>query len=300
MMEYPPGVRLFVGGTGGSAGGLPIRLDGDRCWTAAGGLPPHPADQAAVRCLLDSGAFSDPPAGRLTPAGALDRQLAWEHRAAARWGTPWRAEAIVSYDLLIDEVWTDGARAKRRWAVAEAERAVDATVEAAAYLADRRAELAPRTIVLSAQGVDAEQYAGCVDRVLQVARPGDWLGLGGWCILGRQTSWLPEFGRTLELTIPRIAAAGLSHVHVFGVLWGPALGGLLWHADRAGLTVSTDSTKPIRDCTCEDGKRAGRRAEGWPANVAWWRAFCAGLRSSPFYRRPRARSGRQATFTFSD
>lgn len=159
---------------------------------------------------------------------------------------------------------------------------------AAAYLASQRHHLAPRALVLACQGVDARQYAECAAGVLAHARPGDWLGLGGWCILGLFRSWLPVFWRTARLVLPMARAAGVTHAHVFGVMYRPALGGLLWLADRHGLAVSTDSSKPVLDLTRNCPKKAGIRRATWEENLAWWRRELAGLRSSPFYREPPA------------
>jgi hypothetical protein len=192
----------------------------------------------------------------------------------------------VSYDLLIDETWVAGERHKRRWGIREAERAVEETVRAASYLAGKRDELAPRTLVLSCQGVDALQYEECAREVLAVARPGDWLGLGGWCILGRHKTLMPVFWQTLWRVLPAVAGAGLSHVHIFGVMYLPALGGLLWLADRFGLSVSTDSTAPILACTWRNQKKAGARCAYWRDNVGWWVRTLGELRSSPYYSKP--------------
>jgi hypothetical protein len=277
------GVRLFVGGHAGSVQGEPNTLGGDRCFTAVHAAP-RSTEVEGLRYLLDSGAFSDRPEARLTPAGALQRQMAWEAAAADAWGTPVAAEAVVSYDLLIDEVWVDGVREKRRWAVSEAAAAVQVTVDAAAYLASQREALAPRHLVLSCQGVDAAQYTECAEAVLAHARPGDWLGYGGWCIIGRWQSWLPEFRRTLSRTVPLVAAAGVQHVHLFGVLWEPAVASLLWIADQHGITVSTDSTAPMLAATRGNAVKAGLRHPHWRGNVEWWRQHLAGLRGSRHYR----------------
>jgi hypothetical protein len=80
------------------------------------------------------------------------------------------------------------------------------------------------------------------------------------------------------------------HVHVFGVLWPPALGGLVWLADRHGLTVSADSSAPLLAATWPDSQKAGMRAPGWAGNVAWWRRALAGLRATAHFRQP-PRSG---------
>lgn len=288
------GVRLFVGSNAWRVQGEQATLAGDRCFTAAHPPPRLEWDPAAVTALLDSGAFTDPPAKRLSFEAALDRQRFWERQASDRWGQTWQARYLASYDWLIDETWVDGVKHKRRWSVGEAEQAVDETVAAAAYLTERRRYLAPRTLVLGVQGVDAEQYARCARQVLQVAAPGDWIGFGGWCILGRWKSWLPVFWAAMRATLPQVRAAGLSHVHLYGVLWEPALAGLLWLADREGLTVSTDSAAPLLASTRGDAHKAGiRAAGGWRANVDWWTGHLAGLRGSRWYGEPPAARGRQ-------
>jgi hypothetical protein len=120
-----------------------------------------------------------------------------------------------------------------------------------------------------------------------VAAPGDWIGLGGWCVLGRwRRQWAPAFWATLRTCLPPIASAGVRRVHLFGVLWPPALGGLLWLADRHGLAVSTDSSAPLLATTRRDPRKAGLRAATWRGNVAWWRQALAALRGSPHYRAP--------------
>lgn len=279
------GVRLFVGGHCAKVQGEYQDLGGDRMYTAAH-RPERVRHVGPLQGLLDSGAFTDPPHKRLTPEAALKRQLAWEQIASSKWDAPFQAHGLVSYDLLIDETWTCNQRHKRRWSLQAAERAVRTTVEAAAYLASQRERLAPRRLILSAQGVDALQYAECAAGVLQYAHPSDWFGLGGWCILGRQRRLLPIFWQTLRLVLPMIAARGIRHVHIFGVLFLPALGGLLWLADQHDLTVSTDSTAPVLACTWKNHKKAGARERYWKDNVRWWQETLAGLRQSPYYRKP--------------
>lgn len=280
-------MRLYVGGQSWSVQGERDDLTGDRCWTAAHPFQAAAADPAAVSCLLDSGAFSDDPCARLSPAGALDRQLAWEADARRRQGAPgWRAEALVSYDRLIDETWVAGTRHKRRWSLRDAAGAVRETVEAAAYLSSRRRQLSPRSLVLACQGVECGQYAECAALVLRHAGPGDWLGLGGWCLLGRAKTLLPEFFRTLRLVLPLAAGAGVRRVHLFGVLWEPALGGMLWLCDRLGLSASCDSAAPVLACTRGDARKAGCRRPHWRDNVAWWRGALSSLRTSRHYAEP--------------
>lgn len=280
------GCRLFVGGHGSRMQGEPLSLNGDRCFSAAHAPGLWPLDPLRIVSILDSGAFTDPPERRLSPEGALQRQLAWERTASERWGEPYMADVLVSYDLLIDEVWLGADRHKRRWSVFEADRAVGVTVQAAQYLASVRTQLSPRTLMLSCQGVDAMQYAECAVEVLKMAQPSDWIGLGGWCILGRFTSWLPTFWSTLYTVLPLIAAAGVGHVHLLGVLYQPAVGGLVWLADRHGLTVSTDSAAPVLACTRRDHKKAGVRVAGWRGNVEHWVRTLADIRESTYYRQP--------------
>jgi hypothetical protein len=293
-------VRLYVGADAQNVQRRRFNLTGLRCFSGAYGPMSRftPGEAARVTGLLDSGAFSDPPGKRLTPEGALERQLRWERNAERWWGHPWKAEALVSYDLLIDEKWSGGRRKKERWTVAEADRAVRVTVDAAAHLAAQRSRLAPRRLVLAAQGVDACQYQECVAGVLAHARPGDTLGLGGWCILGRQRSWLPTFWAAMRRTLPLAAAAGLAGVHLFGVLYRPALGPLLWLCDRDGLALSTDSKSPALDVTWKDAKKAGARTATWEKNVEWWQDALAGLRGCAHYREPPAPHGGRQLLLF--
>lgn len=290
MHAAAPAVRLFVGGSGTRVGGRRFTLDGDREFSAA-----HPAhrevrDPWRTRVMLDSGAFTDKPERRLSPAQALVRQLRWETATAKCWNVPgWQVECLVSYDRLIDETWVNGTRHKRRWSVVAADAAVAETVDAAQYLANQRARLAPRTLILSCQGVDAAQYLACTRAVLAHATTRDGIGLGGWCILGRFRSWLPTFWATCWRVLPEIAAANIRQVHIFGVLYEPALAGLLWLADAHGLRLSTDSSAPVLSAsytTPAGRKKAGARADTWEGNVAWWQQRLATLRDSPYYRRP--------------
>src|SRR5262245_27290621 len=107
-------VRLYVGGDACTVQRRRCHLTGRRCFSGAYGpksrFPAHLVPE--VSGLLDSGAFSDSPEGRLDAPTALDRQFRWEAKAARHWGAPWQAEALVSYDLLIDEKWTGGKRIK--------------------------------------------------------------------------------------------------------------------------------------------------------------------------------------------
>lgn len=295
-------MTLYVGADCTNIQGRRFNLTGPRMFNGQYGPNARhtPEEVPLIDGWCDSGAFNDAPEDRLTPDAALDRQLRWERRAADKWGAPYRHNAVVSYDLLIDEKWVGGRKLKQRWSVAEADRAVRTTVDAAAYLAAQRDRLSPRHLVLACQGVDATQYAECAAGVLARCRPGDVLGLGGWCILGLQRSWLPTFWDTIHRVVPMAAAAGVTRVHVFGVMWRVPLGGLLWLADRHGISVSTDSKKAAMDCTWKDLKRAGAMADTWEENVRIWRALLDGLRRSPYYREPPARRLSRQLTMFSE
>ena len=280
-------MRLFVGCHSWSVQGERDDLAGDRCWSAAHRCNACPADPSTVRCLLDSGAFTDVVSdSRLDANVALDRQMRFEQRAADMFGQSWHAEAMVSYDRLIDEKLVSGKRRKERWSLQAGEAAVRETIDAAIYLASQRQRISPRKLVLSCQGVDYVQYGECAAEVLKACQPGDWFGLGGWCLLGRSQTFLPEFIRTLRRVLPMVATAGVGHVHLFGVLWEPALAALQWFADENGLTASCDSAKPIRDCFGGDPIKAGCRREYWKDNVRFWQDMVATLRQSEYYREP--------------
>jgi hypothetical protein len=191
------------------------------------------------KVVQDSGAFSDGPAYRLTFEAALQRQI----RHAERYGYAAQITHRASYDLLIDEVWTDGNRNKRRWSETAAIEAVDTTVAAGRYIVGHRNDLG---LILSAQGVTAQQYLECVKRVVPMLdNSRDMLGLGGWCIIGKLPAvMLPVFKETVRIVIPWIASQGVQRVHIWGVLYAPALAYLLWYCDQHNIAVSTDSSGP--------------------------------------------------------
>jgi hypothetical protein len=290
-------VLLYVGADAQNVQRRRLNLTGRRCFSGAYGPKSRfTAEEAAqVTGILDSGAFSDAPEDRLCPAGALERQLLWEKNAERWWRFPWIAEALVSYDLLIDEKWAGGERKKERWSIGEADRAVRVTVGAAGYLVSRRRELAPRKLLLACQGVDAQQYEECARGVLAHATPEDWFGLGGWCILGWFRSWIPTFWATARRVLPLVAERGLKRCHIFGVMYLPVLGPLLWLCDQHGLECSTDSSGPVLQTTWADRVKAGAYCDTWEANVAKHVSLLAGLRQSEHYREPPSPHGARQT-----
>lgn len=212
-------------------------------------------DSEVQYVLLDSGAFSDgielrggqvTSSKRLSFDHALQRQIAhaYEFRYAHL------VEAIVSYDLLIDETWQDGERSKKRWSVEAASYAVSETIQAAHYLASQRRRIDHAfghhvNLVLSAQGVEADQYRHCAEEIVKVMRDGDIFGLGGWCITGLMRHvMLPAAAQMLPSVFEVLGQAKVKRVHVFGVIIPALLGFLLWLCDQYGMQLSTDSVGP--------------------------------------------------------
>ena len=251
-------------------------------------------DLSKIRLLFDSCAFTDVLTNsRVSFAIALERQLqtlAKMRRSQARYrfAIGCKETWLVSYDRLIDEKFVDGKRIKQRWSVDEAWEAVRQTVEAARYLASQRYRLDGYKLVLSCQGVDALQYQQCVEQVLEYATPDDVLGLGGWCILGKQKKWMPVFWEAMRRVIPLIAESGVRQVHIFGVTWlkphqgyEPPLPGLLRLCDEYGLSLSTDGRSPIANALWKKTwRKAGATFPYWRHNLAWAKAEMATLRDS--------------------
>ncbi len=243
------------------------------------------------RNLYDSGAFPEVVAdARVTPEVSLQRQLDTLAQLPE-----FKETLLVSYDRLIDEKHHQGNRIKQRWSVEEGELAVAQTVEAAAYLNSQRSRLQNYTLVQSCQGVDAQQYLRCVEQVLSYCQKGDVLGLGGWCILGRQPSYLQTFWETINLVIPLVASSGITKIHIFGCTWYkpkkyhplPPLPPLLWLCDRHHISLSTDGRSPIGNALWKDGwQSAGAIFPYWRHNLAWVKSELATLRDSPQYQPP--------------
>ena len=164
-----------------------------------------------VNYILDSGAFQDVKGIRLTFADALKRQLNFENVV----GHP--AYAIVSYDHLVDDQMVDGIQTKVRVDKDTGQQYVNETIEAAEYLDSKRADLGKRKLILSCQGSNVEQYLDCIDSVLEIAKPGDIIGFGGFCILCKNKLYEEEVYRVVTKGIPKIRDAGIDKVHIFGM-----------------------------------------------------------------------------------
>jgi hypothetical protein len=226
----------------------------------------HVAVPAGVHVLQDSGAFSD--ACLLLRQGERDLCTLKQHRLSFKealvrqerhaevCGYTHQIEARASYDVLIDETWTEDTtglitRMKKRWSETDAALAVDETVAAAAYLDQHRNGL---PCVMSAQGVTPQQYLRCVERLMPYVRDKDIVGLGGWCILGLRRSLMPVFRQTMLLVIPFLKKEGVKRVHIWGVCYAEALAELLYLCDHDEegnletethrLYLSTDSVGP--------------------------------------------------------
>lgn len=284
---------LYVGASNGTLQHERDNLTGLRCASAI--YRPRRrtvgADETLqTHVLLDSGAFSDKPENRLTFEQALERQMIWERNAQRLWEAPnWTIEIVASYDyLLIDEQWSSetGSRVKKRWDKSEAWSAVDVSISAAAYLSSQREILRPRKLLYGCQGTTADQYAECASGILNVSAPGDVFGFGGRCILGRQPKLLQEHYETLLTVIPMVKKAGLSRVHIFGVLFEKAIAPMQWICDQHGLILSTDSVGPIKASLGKDLKKAGARRPYWRDNVAWWKNHLANINRSRWYCDP--------------
>lgn len=194
-----------------------------------------------VEIIQDSGAFCDGAgSNRLSFDKALDRQV----HHANKYNYTDKISHRASYDLLIDEKWDDtGKRRKERWSEKESWKAVEETIHAAEYLTSNRNGLG---LVLSSQGVTLNQYMTCTIEIIKTMNvKQDIFGLGGWCILGIKRNKLRNSFREIMCNvIPYISNKGVTKVHIWGMMYAPALGELLWLCDRYGIELSLDSSGP--------------------------------------------------------
>lgn len=198
--------------------------------------------EAVREILVDSAAFADRHGGRIGFEAALNRQL--DH--ARRYKYADRISLLASYDSLLRAKTLSPTRAQRQnGAYFAAE-----TVEAARYLSAQRKRLRAKLgyapgLVLSAQGIDPEQYMECAESVVACMEPGDVFGLGGFVKTGVfPTLLLPAFCAITSVLVPFLAAAGVCRIHTWGVFFPPAVGHVLALCDQHGIVFSSDSSGP--------------------------------------------------------
>lgn len=251
-----------------------------------------------IDILLDSGAFQDVADDtRLSYADALDRQLAYEydltpdHRPVG---------AIVSYDRLVDEQLGDDGQFKARVDYGTSLDYIEDTINAARYLAGQRDRLRPRKLILSCQGTTTEQYIGCAAKVLEVARPGDIIGIGGFCIISKSKAYEVQFYEVISRLFPMMATAGIDRAHIFGVGILRVLIQAEIEARRYGIKLSYDTSSyevnavfgrvfdPIKGQLTGAYTKDQKRRDYWPARLAefnirqvaqWWADFDAMMAS---------------------
>lgn len=217
--------------------GMDFRLEDDTEYLMLN--PKYPVTLSRpVRYMLDSGAFQDVRAeSRLTYQGALDRQMGFERRVGQR------ADRIVSYDRLVDEQKTPtGGQFKARVDEDTGAEYVEDTIKAAEFLASRRESLDGRTLVLSCQGTTVGQYLGCVSSVMDVAEPGDTIGIGGFCIMSRRKEYQEQYRDIMGAAVPAIAGGGVRSIHVFGMGMVPWLAWTDALCRRHGVMASYDTS----------------------------------------------------------
>ena len=169
----------------------------------------------SIKFLIDSGAFQDVGTEtRLSFEDALNRQLKFEYDVTQSHRP---AEAIVSYDRLVDEQLGENGQYKARVSEEDSKEYVRETIEAARYLASKRNELKPRKLVLSCQGTTVDQYLYCLKEVLKVACSEDIIGFGGFCIISKSKVYEKQFYDVIEQAFPLIRKHGIKRVHIFGV-----------------------------------------------------------------------------------
>lgn len=208
------------------------------------GAPYLPALVAGTLAVCDSGAFQERDMlNRKTPDEAIDRQKKLRDRLRRDGcGADFDFEAVVTYDLLVDEALVDGKRVKRRASEEAGIIAVRETVAAARAYHARRDEFAG-AIAYSCQGATLRQYMACARVMLDLARPGkDWIALGGFCIIGMMPSLKPLFVAVCREIAPLMKACGIHRAHVLGVCVCDALIEAAAIFAENGIEFATDST----------------------------------------------------------
>lgn len=196
-------------------------------------------DHKRVKYILDSGAFQDVKTeNRLTPKNALERQLSFEKKVGRK------AEAIVSYDRLVDEQIENGVQFKERVSESIGKEYVEETIEAAKYLCSQRNRLKGRKLILSCQGSTANQYMECLKAMLDIASPEDIIGFGGFCILSKSVKYETEFYEVVNKGFPMIHDRGIDRVHIFGMGVFRVLVQTDIYARMNGIDCSYDTSSP--------------------------------------------------------
>jgi len=163
-----------------------------------------------INYIVDSGAFQDVKTeSRLTFSAALDRQLKFIKKI----GYP--AEAIVSYDRLVDEQVKDGQQIKERVSEDVGWEYVEETIKAAEYLNKERGRI-QSNLILSNQGTTVKQYVQCVENILDISNEGDIIGIGGFCIMRQNKQYKQDYLNILKEILPKISEK-TDRIHIFGM-----------------------------------------------------------------------------------
>jgi len=197
------------------------------------------------KVIIDSGAFQDVGNdSRLTFENALKRQLDFEKKVGVT------AEAIVSYDRLVDEqLDMVNGQVKKRVTQKVSVDYVQETIEAAKYLSEQRKRLGKRKLILSCQGVSVDQYLRCIDSILGYAEKDDIIGFGGFCIISRSNDYEKQYYSVLEKAIPKITEAGIARIHIFGVGMFRSLVQTDIYCRKNGIEASYDTSSPELNST---------------------------------------------------
>lgn len=170
--------------------------------------------------IEDSGGFQDVGKTRLTPKQALIRQ--WTHRNRIRdvLQLPyWDFTAVSIYDQMagVDEAIINGRKVKIRGTEESAQYAIEETLRSANFYAKNR-HIFNSSLIFIGQGINPDQYVNaCVIPMFDLFNNRDWLGLGGFCIIGRISSLKSVFYETLVRLIPLAKAKNIKRIHIFGV-----------------------------------------------------------------------------------
>lgn len=198
-----------------------------------------------TKAIIDSTAFQTMLA-RKQPWQALDDQLRYERQLALRMDdSEWYAEALIHYDQMlgVDEAYTDdGKKIKTRGNRETARQAIEATLASAQYYASQRHRVRG-ALAFAAQGIDPDQYINdCVLPLFDLMQSGDWLALGGFCIIGMRPKLIPHFCETLERVLPLCKKRGVARIHILGVCVAGPIRFAAALARNYKIAISTDSS----------------------------------------------------------